>query len=96
MDMSAVVAALTGIAGILGGFVGGRKTGGTQTISDAVSTFELLRLQVATLVDSNDLKEAKVTELTARVAVLESLITQRADVESVRGIVDRIAEKVGA
>jgi FtsZ-binding cell division protein ZapB len=75
---------------------GGKRLGNNQAQQVAVSTVELLTLAVAELREQSHAKEAEVADLRGRVAVLEDLVTQRAEVDAVRAIVDKIATKVGA
>ena len=101
IDAILSVAALT--ATTAGGFFGGRRTAAGQATSVAVDTVELLQAQVTSLADSRNEKEALIHSLEQRVELLESLVTQKAEVnlvreevEGVRAAVDRIAMKVGA
>lgn len=103
MDVSAIITILTGTAGVAGGFFGGKKFGHSQAAQISVDTVELLQMAVAELRTQVAEKDSLVTDLRARVEILESLVTQRAEVEGVheevkgvRGVVDRIAAKVGA
>lgn len=103
LEADAIITILTGAAGVAGGFFGGRKLGHSQSAQTAVNTVELLQIAVGELERQGRLKDEEVAELRARVDVLESLVTQRAEVEAVReevqgvrGVVDRIASKVGA
>lgn len=96
MDADAIITVLIGAAGVTGGFFGGKRLGNNQAQQVAVSTVELLTLAVAELRQKGSEKEAEVADLRGRVAVLEDLVTQRAEVEAVRTIVDKIATKVGA
>ncbi len=96
MDADAIITVLTGVAGVTGGFFGGKRLGNNQAQQTAVSTVELLQIAVAELERQGRTKEAEVADLRGRVAVLEDLVTQRAEVEAVRTIVDKIATKVGA
>ena len=96
MGVEALIAALAGIAGIAGGWFGGKRNAISASVSIATDTVELLQVQIEFLKQENG-------ELKARVEVLEALVTQRAEVEAVkqevqgvRGVVDRIATKVGA
>lgn len=96
MGVEALIAALGVIAGIAGGWVGGKRNATAASVSIATDTVELLQVQIELLKTEN-------SELKARVEVLETLVTQRAEVEQVRkevigvrGVVDRIATKVGA
>lgn len=102
MDANNIVTVLVGVSGVLGGFFGGKRLGGNQAVTTAVEVSELLQLAVDELRRKNAEKETELAELRARVDVLESMITQRAEVQAVheevlgvRGIVDRIAVKVG-
>ncbi|WAB09288.1 hypothetical protein SEA_STELLA_48 [Streptomyces phage Stella] len=102
MGVEAIIAILTGAAGVAGGFVGGKRLGHSQAAQISVDTVELLSLAVAELRTQVGEKDELVTDLRARVEILESLVTQRAEVElvheevkGVRGVVDRIASKVG-
>lgn len=103
LDMNAIIAILTGAAGVAGGFVGGKRFGHSQAAQISIDTVELLQIAVAELRTQVADKDNLVTDLRARVEILESLVTQRAEVElvheevkGVRGVVDRIASKVGA
>ena len=103
MDVGTVVTAVVGVSAAVGGFFGGRKTGGATAVETAVGVVELLRARIETMdrdrVDGDHL----ISELKARIEILESLVTRRADVETlaeevsgVRDVVDRIALKMGA
>ncbi|ATW62482.1 hypothetical protein HWB39_gp54 [Streptomyces phage WRightOn] len=103
MGPDTIIAVLTGAAGVAGGFFGGKRLGGIQVQEAAVNTVELLQVAVGELERQGRLKDEEVADLRARVDILESMITQRAEVEAVhlevqgvRGVVDKIAAKVGA
>ena len=96
MDANAIITILTGVAGVSGGFVGGKRLGSSQAQQTAVNTVELLQVAVAELERQGHIKDDELADLRGRVAVLEGLVTQRAEVEEVRVIVDKIAVKVGA
>lgn len=103
MDADAVITIMTGAAGVAGGFIGGKRLGNTQAQQAAVSTVELLQIAVAELERQGRIKDEELADLRGRVGILEDLVTQRAEVEAVhdevqgvRGVVDRIAAKVGA
>lgn len=103
MGIEAIMAAIIGISGAAGGFYEGRRRGRESTVRVAVDTVELLQAQVATLAVDREEKDAVIMDLRARVEILESLVTQRAEVEvvheeirGVRGVVDRIATRMGA
>lgn len=103
LEPDAVIAILTGVAGVAGGYVGGKRLGHTQASQLSVNTVELLQVAVEELRTQAAQKDTKIADLQGRIEVLESLVTQRAEVEAVhdevqgvRGVVDRIAAKVGA
>lgn len=96
MDPNDIITVLIGTAGVTGGFFGGKRMGNAQASALAVDTVELLQVAVNELRTQAEQKNELITELTARVGVLEGLVTQRAEVEQVHAIVERIAEKVGA
>lgn len=96
MDPNNIITVLTGVAGVVGGFFGGKRLGNSQASALAVDTVELLQVAVAELRSQAQHKDEQISELTARVGVLEGLVTQRAEVGEVHAIVDRIAVKVGA
>jgi hypothetical protein len=103
MGVEAIVAIVIGLAGTIGGYMGGKKSGSGTAMGIAVDVVELLQIQVATLTQKGEEKDALIADLKGRVEVLEGLVTQRAEVEAVkievqgvRGVVDRIADRVGA
>ena len=96
MDMAAILAAVTGLSGVAGGFIGGRRSANTQAMSVATSTVEMLEVQVELLTNEREERSNMISDLRSRIEVLESLVTQRAEVDRVKIVVDRIAAKVGA
>ena len=96
MDAGAIITILTGAAGVVGGFFGGKRLGHTQAQALAVDTVELLTLAVGELRIQAGIKEQEIATLRGRIDILEGLVTQRAEVDEVRLIVDKIAQKVGA
>lgn len=103
MDADALITILTGVAGITGGFFGGKRLGNAQATTLAVSTVELLQVAVGELERQGRIKDEELSDLRGRVSILEDLVTQRAEVEAVHEdvrtngvILTRIAEKVGA
>ena len=96
MDPNDIITALVGTAAVTGGFFGGKRMGNAQASALAVDTVELLQVAVNELRQQAEQKNELIIELTTRVGVLEGLVTQRAEVEEVHAIVERIAEKVGA
>lgn len=102
MGTETLVAIIISIAGTIGGYVGGKRTGNSNAVGVAVDVVELLRVQVEVLTRKGEEKDELIADLRGRVEVLEGLVTQRAEVEvvraevlGVRGVVDRIAERVG-
>jgi hypothetical protein len=99
MDSGTIITVLTGLGGVVGGFFGGKRL----AVSTAVDVVDLLQAAVEQLQADKAQKDEQLTDLRARILVLEELVTQKADVEAVRvevggvrQVVDRIAEKVGA
>jgi FtsZ-binding cell division protein ZapB len=110
MDSGTIITVLTGAAAAFSGYVGGKRMGHSTGVQDAaaesqtaVNTVELLQVAVAELQRQNGAKTSEVADLRGRVAVLEEMVTQRAEVSAVhdevkgiRNVVDAIAGKVGA
>lgn len=103
MDINEILTAVGVISTGLGGFVGGRLSGRTNASQIASDTIEMLQTQVDVLKEAKERNELEILDLVNRTAVLEGLITQRADVQELSGkvsivkdTVDRIAVKVGA
>jgi hypothetical protein len=103
MDVGSILT-IIGASGVgVGGFIGGRFTGRDSASRIAADTVEMLQAQIETLKENKEHRELEILDLNNRVAVLEGLVTQRAEVEElgvkidlVKGTVDRIADKVGA
>lgn len=85
MDTGTIVTILTGAAGVAGGWMGGRRN--TTVASDTV---QMLTVQIEAL----QRECSKIPHLLERIAVLEELATQKANVEAVKEIVTRIEEKL--
>lgn len=85
MDASTIITILVGVAGVSGGWVGGRKN--SALASDTI-------MLLTTRMDAIQQEANRIPGLLGRIAVLESLVTQRADVETVKEIVTRIEEKL--
>jgi len=103
LDTGTIVTVIVALGAALGGFVGGKRRSNTAAVETAVGVVELLQVRIETLETGNSEKAETITDLRVRIEVLESLVTQRADVEAVasevagvRGVVDRIADKMGA
>lgn len=103
MDTSAVVTIATGIFTAVGGFAGGRRMAASEANSAASTamavantTVDMLKTQIEGLQRREQETSTTLDRLSSRIIVLEGLVTQRADVETVKSIVRIIAEKVGA
>lgn len=94
MDIDAIVTVLTGVAGVTGGFIGGKKMGAGQAVSMAVSVTELLQAQVEILKQKGDSDAVEIADLRGRVGLLESMVTQRAEVSAVHEAVNEMREVV--
>lgn len=97
--LSTAAIAATGV----GSFIGGRLTGKSVASQVASDTVDMLKTQVDVLQEDKHEKDSELINLRSRVEVLESLVTQRAEVEElgekislVKETVDKIAIKVGA
>lgn len=102
MDYSEVLTAV-GIASTgVGGYISGRITGRSSASQIASDTVEMLQAQIELLKGDKQHREVELSDLRSRVAILEGLVTQRAEVEElsnrmslVKEVVDRIDAKVG-
>lgn len=79
-----------------GAWWGGRRSAGSASLDDAANTVAILQAEVELLSRKLIEKDQELAEMRGRIFTLEDLVTQRADVDGVRLVVDRIAEKVGA
>jgi hypothetical protein len=89
MDTSTIISTVVPLATLVGGWSVGRRGLSRQTI-------DLLQIQVDVLTRNKAAVDTQVTELQSKVNILESMVTQKAEVAEVKEIVTRIAEKVGA
>jgi len=103
IDVGSAVTIASSLGVGLGGYIGGRLQGRSTTSQIASDTVSMLSEQVDLLKNDKEARELDILDLTQRVAVLEGLVTQRAEVEELSGKVDvvkdevhRIAVKVGA
>ena len=103
MDAATIWTIATGLAGTAGGYVGGKVFGNSSSVETAQNVVELMKAEVDVLKQHGREKDQLLASLNSRVEVLESLVTQRAEVEAVhqdvrevKSTVDRIAVKVGA
>lgn len=110
MDSQTITTVITTVTGVVGGMYGGVRYGKQSALADAANsstvasnTVEMLQVQVDHLEEVVAEKDAQLIDVTARVTLLEDLVTQRAavaevhdEVKSVRAVVEKIAIKVGA
>lgn len=103
IDTTMLSTAVLSIGTAVGGFAGGRVSGRTGASQIAADTVDMLQAQIETLKEGKDEREMELHELRTRVSTLESLVTQRAEVElvhdevrSARVVLDKIAVRVGA
>lgn len=103
VDGTMLSTAIVSLATAVGGFIGGRAAGKSTSSQIAAETVEMLQTQVDVLKGDKEAKDLMILDLQTRIEILESLVTQRAavdevhdEVQGVRGVVDRIAAKVGA
>lgn len=66
------------------------------SLTEATQTVQLMRAEIDTLKSRLQDRERELAELRGRLVTMEDLVTQRADVDGVRQVVDAIAVKVGA
>jgi hypothetical protein len=99
MDLGTVLAAMTGVGAAVGGFVGMRSA----KTQNAAGINQLLGSKIAVLENDAKAKDALIEELKEQVKILTELVTQKADVESVKkkldeikAIIDKVAIKVEA
>jgi hypothetical protein len=103
MDVGSMLTIASAVGTGVGGFVGGRMSGRTSASQIATDTVEMLQAQIELLKQDKQHSELEILDLLSRVAVLEGLVTQRAQVDElsaktmlVKDVVDRIADRVGA
>lgn len=96
MDVAALITIVIAIAGMVGGYFQGKRTALSSAVTTATEVVSLLEARVGLLERQLQEKDSKITEMCGRVEVLQDLVTQRADVEAVRGVVLRIADRIGA
>lgn len=89
MDQDALVSILLALSSVGAGFTIGRRGLSSETV-------QMLQAQVEAHERDKAERNEKIVILEGRLEVLESLVTQRAAVDEVREIVDRIADRVGA
>lgn len=101
MGVEAIIATLVGVAGVVGAYFGGKRTGKSQDLTDTATAMGVLKTAIEELEKQLKVKDVLVAELMGRVQVLEGLVTQKADVaavelevKGVRQVVDRIATAV--
>lgn len=89
MDAATITSIGISVASIAAGWTVGRR-------GIAADTVNMLQAQVEVYERQKAEQDTKITALESKVEILESLVTQRAAVDEVRQIVERIADRVGA
>jgi hypothetical protein len=84
------------LAGMAGGYFGGKRSERSSNVSEAAGVVTILQAEVETMKRKLVEKDTQLAEMGGRIRTLEDMITQRADVDGVRVVVERIAEKIGA
>lgn len=103
MDYGSIVSVVGVVGTGVGGYISGRLTGRSAASQIASDTVDMLETQNDLLKEEKESMGLVLLDLQTRVAVLEGLVTQRAEVEElsnkvslVKDTVERIAERVGA
>lgn len=103
MDYGSIVSVVGVVGTGVGGYISGRLTGRSAASQIASDTVDMLETQNDLLKEEKENMGLVLLDLQTRVAVLEGLVTQRAEVEElsnkvslVKDTVERIAERVGA
>lgn len=103
MDYGSIVSVVGVVGTGIGGYISGRLTGRSAASQIASDTVDMLETQNDLLKEEKENMGLVLLDLQTRVAVLEGLVTQRAEVEElsnkvslVKDTVERIAERVGA
>ena len=94
MDIGTVITVVGIGATGAGTYIGGRITGKSSASQIAADTVNILQAHVEALRADKESKDAELTDLRARVDVLESLVTQRAEVAELSGKVDEVKHTV--
>ena len=92
MDTGTLIAILTGVAGVGGGWATGRRGAVAQNATLAQDTIALLNTRLSFM----EGEAAKIPALMERITNLEGLVTQRAEVDKVIEIITRIEGKIDA
>jgi hypothetical protein len=96
MDTGTLITMLIGLSAVGGGWAGGWAQGKRNSVTEsstlAQGTISMLTARL-TVMES---EAAKIPALMERIVTLESLVTQRAEVEQVIEIVTRIEERLDA
>lgn len=93
-NLDAVIAVVMVFGSGLGGFIGGKRASRSGALLEATQTMGLMREEIETLKSQLHSRETELAELRGRLVTMEDLVTQRADVDGVRQIVERIASQV--
>lgn len=93
-NLDALVAFIVMVVTGISSWFAGKKAARTQPIAEAVQTVQLMRAEIDTLKSRLAERDQEIAELRGRLRAMEDMVTQRADVDGVRQIVNRIAERI--
>jgi hypothetical protein len=85
MTANELIAVVAGVAAVAGAYISGRQTGKLQ--EQAINALKVTVDEQKRIIDT-------IPAMRERITVLESLVTQRANVEHVIEVVEEIREKV--
>lgn len=101
MGLEVIIGGLVAAATTIGAYFGGKRTGRASEVSIAADAVALLQASIGELQrqgeelkSQNKAKDLIIVDLQARVEMLESLITQRAEVDALHKEVKVIHGKV--
>lgn len=96
MGIEVIIGAAVVLATGLGSFLQGKRSGRSAIIADTAQAVTIMKEAITELRQKREEDQRLIAELNAKMNILESLVTQKAEVQGVREVVDRIAMKVGA
>ena len=95
-NLDAIISFIMMAATAVGAWIGGKRSARDGSLAEAANTVAILQAEVDALSRKLTQRDQELAEMRGRIFTLEDLVTQRADVDGVRHVVDRIAERVGA
>jgi FtsZ-binding cell division protein ZapB len=94
-NLDAIISFIMMAGTAIGAWIAGKRNERGGALGEAASTIQILQAEIASLKRKLQDREQELAEMRGRLLTLEDLVTQRADVEGVRQVVDRIAEALG-